>query len=220
VNVSSSLLESHSRETGFMPPSQDLCSSAPVKPVHLLVPSPDVQKMPKFIPIEKNINYSNGFPLLKLESGYHFKPAFLHPIEMSSTFAGPPPVPRVAWNSSSSLQNNQSSYTQRKSKSTARLNMNIYNLEIPRQIHEEEKGWAKTVLKPPPKRLNPSQYEEQEVSLQQRFSGDVKMDNTLITRDLAGLPLLHLQLDPVPRLPPAMRQPITSALITVKPVTK
>ncbi|XP_050768477.1 ciliogenesis and planar polarity effector 1 [Gymnogyps californianus] len=221
VNVSLSLLKSHSKETGFMPPSQDLHASAPTKPLHLLVPSSDIQKTPKLIPIEKNLNYSNGFPLLKLESGYHFKPTFLHPIEMSSAFARPPPVPRVAWSSSHSLRNHQSSYTPRKSKSKEDLNMSRYDLEIPRQMHEEEKRWAETVHKGPPKHLNLDQYEgQQEISPRQQFSANVNMGKALITQNLAGIPLLHLQLDSVPRLPPVVRQPITTTLIPVKPATK
>ncbi|XP_019329188.1 PREDICTED: protein JBTS17 [Aptenodytes forsteri] len=221
VNVSLSLLESHSRDTGFMPLSQDLHSSAPAKPLHLLAPSSDIQKTPKLIPVEKNLNYSNGFPLLKLESGYHLKPAFLHPIEMSSAFARPPPVPRVAWSSSDSLWNQQSSYTPRKSKSAADLNMSRYDPEIPRQMHEEEKRWAESVHKGPPKHLNLDQYErQQEVSPRQQFSANADMDKALITQNLAGIPLLHLQLDPVPRLPSVVRQPISTTLIPVKPVTK
>ncbi|NXW18059.1 CPLN1 protein, partial [Circaetus pectoralis] len=220
VNVSLSLLESHSTETGFMPPSQDLHSSAPSKPLHLLAPSSDIQKTLKLIPIEKNLNYSNGFPLLKLESGYRFKPAFLHPIEMSSAFARPPPVPRVAWSSSDSLWNHQSSYTPRKNKSKD-LNMSRYDTEIRRQMHEEEKRWAETVLNGPPKHLNLDQYEgQQEVPPQRQFSPNVNKDKALIAQNLAGIPLLHLQLDPVPRLPPVVRQPITTNLIPVKPATK
>ncbi|XP_075344655.1 ciliogenesis and planar polarity effector 1 [Mycteria americana] len=221
VNVSLSLLESHSRETGFMPPSQDLHSSAPAKPLHLLAPPSHIQKTPKLIPIEKNVNYSNRFPLLKLESGYHFKPAFLHAREVSSAFARPPPVPRVAWSSSDSLWNHQSSYTPRKSKSTADLNMSRYDPEIPRQLHEEEKRWAETVHEGPPKHLNLDQYErQQEVAPQQQFSANVNTDKALITQNLAGIPLLHLQLDPLPRLPSVVRQPITTTLIPAKPVTK
>ncbi|KAM6109759.1 ciliogenesis and planar polarity effector 1 [Phoenicopterus ruber ruber] len=221
VNVSLSLLDSHSKETGFMPLSQDLHSSAPTKPLHLLSPSSDIQKTPKLIPIEKKLNYSDGFPLLKLESGYNFKPAFLHPVEMSSTFARPPPVPRVAWSSSDSLWNHHSPYTQRKSKSKEDLNMSRYDPEIPRQMHEEDKRWAETVLKGPPKHLNLNEYEgQQEVSPWQQFSANVNTDKALITQNLAGIPLLHLQLDPEPRLPPVVKQPITTTLIPVKPATK
>ncbi|NXX63654.1 CPLN1 protein, partial [Scopus umbretta] len=221
VNVSLSLLEGHSRETGFMPLSQDLHSSAPPKPLHLLTPSSGIQKTPKLIPIEQKINYSNGFPLLKLESSYHFKPAFLHPIEMSSAFARPPPVPRVAWSASNSLWNRQSSYTRRRSKSTADLNRSRCDPEIPRQMHEEEKRWAGTVGKGPPKHLHLDQYEgQQEVSSWQQFSANVNMDKALITQNMAGIPLLHLQLDPVPRLPSVVREPITTALIPVNHVTK
>ncbi|NXV40160.1 CPLN1 protein, partial [Uria aalge] len=216
VNVSLSLLESHSKETGFMPPSQDFFSSAPTKPLHLLAPSSDIQKTPKLIPIEKKLNYSNGFPLLKLESGYHFKPSFLHPIKMSSTFARPPPVPRIAWSSSDSLWNHQSSYTLRNSKSKEDLNMSRYDPEIPRQMHEEEKRWAERVRKGPSKHLNLDQYEgQQEVS-----PANENMDKALITQNLAGIPLLHLQLDSVPRLPPVVRQPITATLIPVRPATE
>ncbi|NXN73059.1 CPLN1 protein, partial [Himantopus himantopus] len=219
VNAPLSLLESHSKETGFMPLSQDLNSSAPSKPLHLLAPSSDIQKTPKLIPIEKKMNYSNGFPLLKLESGYHFKPTFLHPIEMSSAFARLPPVPRIAWSSSDSLWNHQSSYAPRKSKED--LNMGRYDHEIPRQMHEEEKRWAETVHKGPPKHLNLDQYEaQQEVSPEQQFSANGNMDKVLITQNLAGIPLLHLQLDSVPRLPPVVRQPIASTLVPVKPATK
>ncbi|NXY74895.1 CPLN1 protein, partial [Glareola pratincola] len=220
VNVSLSLLESHSKETGFMPPSQDFFSSAPTKPLHLLAPSSHIRKTPKLIPIEKKLNYSSGFPLLKLESGYHFKPSFLHPIEISSAFARPPPVPRVAWSSSDSLWNHQSSYTLRNSKSKEDLNMGEYDPEIPRQMHEEEKRWAETVHKGPPKHLNLDCYEgQQEVSPQQQFSANENMDKAVITQNLAGIPLLHLQLDSVPRLPPVVRQPITTTLIPVRPAT-
>ncbi|NXH70734.1 CPLN1 protein, partial [Hydrobates tethys] len=220
VNVSVSLLESHSRETEFEPPSQDLHSSASAKPLHLLAPSSDIQKTPKLIPIEKKLSYSNGFPLLKLESGY-FKPAFLHPIEMSSAFARPPRVPRVAWSSSGSLWNHQSSYTPREGESTADLNMSRYDPEIPRQMREEEKRWAETVRKGPPKHLNLGQYEgQQEASPRQQFCANVNMDKALIPQNLADIPLLHLQLDPVPRFPSVLRQPIATTLIPVKPVTK
>ncbi|NWW85502.1 CPLN1 protein, partial [Rhynochetos jubatus] len=220
VNVSS-LLESHTKETGFMPPSQDWNSSALTKPFNLLAPPSDIQKTPKLIPIEKKKNYSNGFPLLKLESGYNFKPAFLHPMVMSSAFAKPPAVPRVAWSSSHSVGNYQASHTPRKSKSEEDLNMNRDDAEIPRQVHEEEKRWAETVHKGPPKHLNLDQYEgQQEVSHQQQFFAGVDMDKALITQNLAGIPLLHLEHDPVPRLPAVVRQPIATTLIPVKPATK
>ncbi|NWX49113.1 CPLN1 protein, partial [Steatornis caripensis] len=219
VNVSLSLLESHGKETGFMPTSQDLHSSAPTKPFHLVAPSSDIQKTLKVIPIEKNLSYSNGFPLLKLESGYHFKPAFLHPIEMSSAFARPPQVPRVAWSSSDSLWNCESSYTPRKSKSEEDLNMSRYDPEIPSQMNEEEKRWAETVHKGLPKHLNLDVYEgQQEVSPQQQFSADENMEKAVITQSLAGIPLLQLQLDPLPRLPPSGRQPVTTTLIPVKQI--
>ncbi|KFV42914.1 Uncharacterized protein C5orf42, partial [Tyto alba] len=224
MNVSFNLLESHSREMGFTPPSQDLHSSTPTKPLHLLASSSDIQKMPKLIPIEKNVNYSHGFPLLKLKSSYHLKPAFLHPIEMSSPFAGPPPVPRLAWSSLDALWN-QLSYTPGKSKSDTKskedTNMSSCGPEIPRQMHDEDKRWAETVHKGPPKHLNLDQYEgQQEVSPQRQFSANVNMDKALITQNLAGVPLLHLQLDPIPSLPPFVRQPITTTLIPVKPVTE
>ncbi|OXB79180.1 UNVERIFIED_CONTAM: hypothetical protein H355_006639 [Colinus virginianus] len=220
ASVSSSLPESRSRETGFMPPSQDFHSSASIKPFHLLTPSADVQKVPKFIPIEKKTSYSDGFPLLKLESGYHCKPAFLHPIEMSSAFARPPPIRRVAW-SSHSLWNYQSSYKERKSKSAAHLNVSRCNPEISRQMQEEEKRWAETVHKLPSKHLCSSECGEQEVSLDQQFpDNDVKMDDTVIAHDLAGIPLLHLNHDPVSRLLPVTRQPITTTSVPIKPVTE
>ncbi|NWU65552.1 CPLN1 protein, partial [Pterocles burchelli] len=221
VNVSLSLSESHSKETGYMPSSQNLHSSVCAKPLHLLAPSSEIQKTPKLIPVEKNLNYSKGLPLLKFESGYYFKQAFLHPVEMSSAFAGPSPVPRVAWNSSDSLWRHQSSYTARKSESKDDLNMSKYDCEIPRQMHEEEKRWAETVHKGPPKHLNLDRREgQQEVSPQQQFSAKVHMDKALVTQNLAGIPLLHLQVDPVPRLPPVVRQPIATALIPVKLATK
>ncbi|NXP07626.1 CPLN1 protein, partial [Thinocorus orbignyianus] len=220
VNVSLSLVESHSKETGFMPQSQDLHSSTPTKPLHLLAPSSDIQKTPKLIPVEKKLNYSNGFPLLKLESSCHFKPSFLHPLEISSAFARPPPLPRVAWGPSDALWNHQSSYTARMSKSKEDLNMSRYDPEMPRQMHEE-KRWAERVHEAPPKHLNLDLYEgHQEVSPQQRFSTNGNMDKALIMQNLAGIPLLHLQLDSVPRHPPVIRQPITTTLIPVKPATE
>ncbi|NXJ85576.1 CPLN1 protein, partial [Trogon melanurus] len=223
VNVSLSLLESHSKETGFMPLSHDLhpaFSSMSTKPLHLLAPSSSIQKTPKLIPIEKKKNYSNGFPLLKLESGSHFKPAFLHPTEISSALARPPPVPRVAWSSSDSVWNHQSSYAPRKSR-LEDLNVSRYDSEIPRRVHEEEKRWAETVHKGPPKHLNLDQYEgQQEVLPRNQFSANLNMDKAPITQNPAGAPLLHLQLDPVPRLLRVSGQPITTALITVEPATK
>ncbi|NWX82498.1 CPLN1 protein, partial [Nothoprocta pentlandii] len=222
ANVSLRPVEKHSNETGFIPPSQNLPSPAPVKPLPLLTSSSDIPKPPKLIPIEKKQNYSNGFPLLKLESGYHFKPPYLHPIENSSAFARPPPVPRVAWSSSDALWNPQSSYTPRKrSKSTTHLNVRGHDPKILRQRHAEEKRWAESVHKGPPGHLNLDQYEgQQEVSSQQQFSVSVNTDKAATTTKMAGIPLLHLPLDPEPKLIPVIRQPVTTTLIPVKPVTK
>ncbi|NXM41446.1 CPLN1 protein, partial [Gymnorhina tibicen] len=214
MSASLTLFESNSKETGLMSPSKDLHSSVPAKPLHLLAPSSGIQKKVKFIPVEKKISYSNGFPLLKLESSYHVKPEFLHPIELSSAFARPPPVPRVAWNSSDSL-----SYTPRKAEED--FHRNRYDPEIPRQMLEEKERWAERVHKGPPKYLNLDQYEgQQEVSSQPQFPANVNVYKAPTTQNLAGIPLLHLQLDPVPRVPPVVRQPITTTLIPVKPATK
>ncbi|NXN06615.1 CPLN1 protein, partial [Indicator maculatus] len=210
MNVSLSLLESQGKERGFMPLPEDLCSSTPAKPIPLLAFSSDTQKVPKLIPIEKNLNYSCGFPLLKLKSGCHVKPAFLHPIEMSSS--RPPLVPRVAWSSSDALWNHQSSYTPRKNKPKEAVNMSRGDPEIPRQMRVEEKRWAETVHKGPPKHLNLDQYE----GLQQ-FSADVNMGKSLMTQNPAVIPLLHLKFDPVPRLLPVLRQQLTT---TAKSATK
>ncbi|NXO15934.1 CPLN1 protein, partial [Oriolus oriolus] len=213
MSGSLTLLESNSKETGLV--SQDLHSSVPTKPLHLLAPPSGIQKKVKLIPIEKKVSYSNGFPLLKLESSYHVKPAFLHPIEMSSTFARPPPVPRVAWSSSDSL-----SYAPGKTKAED-FHRNGYNPEIPRQMHEAKERWAERVHKGPPKYLNLDQCEgQQEVSPQPQLPANVNAYKAPTTQNLAGIPLLHLQLDPGPRVAPVVRQPITTTLIPVKPSTK
>ncbi|XP_051628250.1 ciliogenesis and planar polarity effector 1 isoform X4 [Manacus candei] len=220
VNASLILLESNSKETGFMSPSQYQRSSGPTKPLHLLAPSSNIQKTVGFIPIEKKTSYSSGFPLLRLESSY-FKPAFFHPVEMSSASARPPPVPRAAWSSSDSLWNHQSSYTLRKSKAKEDFSRSRYDPEIPRQMHEEERRWAERVHRGPPKHLNLDQYVgQQEVSPQQQFLADVNMYRAPITQNPAGIPLLHLHLNAVPRVPPAVKQPITTTLIPVKRATK
>ncbi|NXA86968.1 CPLN1 protein, partial [Melanocharis versteri] len=218
MSASLTLFESNSKETGLMSPSLDLHSSVPTKPLHLLAPSSGIQKKIKLIPVENKISYSNGFPLLKLESSYLVKPAFLHPTKMSSAFARPPQVPRVAWSSSDSLRNHQSSDIPRKSKAKEDFHRSRYNPEIPRQMHEEKERWAETVHKGPPKHLNLDQFEgQQEDSLQLQFPANVNVQKAHTTQNLAGIPLLHLQLDPVPRVPPAVRQPITATLIPVKP---
>ncbi|NWY18234.1 CPLN1 protein, partial [Aphelocoma coerulescens] len=215
MSASLTLFESNSKETGLTSPSQDLHSSVPTKPLRLLAPSSGIQKKIKLIPVEKKISYSNGFPLLKLESSCHAKPAFLHPIEMSSSFARPPPVPRVAWSSSDSL------YTPRKTKAGEDFHRNRYNPEIPRQIHEEKERWAERVHKGPPKYLNLDQYEgQQEVAPRPQFPANVDVYKAATTQNLAGIPLLRLQLGPIPRVPPAVRQPITTTLIPVEPATK
>ncbi|NXM94813.1 CPLN1 protein, partial [Sylvia borin] len=219
VNASLTLFENNSKETGLMSPSQDLHSSVPTQPLHLLAPSAGIQKKMKLIPVEKRISYSNGFPLLKLQSSYHVKPAFLHPTEMSSAFARPPPVPRMAWSSSDSLWNHQSAYTPRKSKAEEDFHRSGYNPEIPKEMHEEKKRWAERVHKAPLKHLNSGQCEgQQEDSPQPQFPANVFRPPT--TQNLAAIPLLHLELDPVPRVPPPVMQPITTALIPVKPATK
>ncbi|NWR12268.1 CPLN1 protein, partial [Paradoxornis webbianus] len=219
VSASLTLFESNSKETGLMSPSQDLHSSVPTQPLRLLAPSSGIQKKMKLIPVEKRISYSNGFPLLKLQSSYHVKPAFLHPTEMSSAFARPPPVPRIAWSSSDSVWNHQSAYTPRKSKAEEDFHRSGYNPEIPKQMHEEKERWAETVHKGPLKHLNSDQCEgQQEDSPQPQFPANVFKAPT--TQNLAAIPLLRLQLDPVPRVPPAVRQPITTTLMPVKPATK
>ncbi|NXU39443.1 CPLN1 protein, partial [Drymodes brunneopygia] len=221
MSASLTLFESNSKETGLMSPSQDLHSSVPTKPLHLLAPSSGIQKKTKLIPVEKKISYSNGFPLLKLESSYHVKPAFLHPAEMSSAFIRPPPVPRLAWSSSDSSWNHQSSYTPRKNKAEEDFHRSRYNPEIPREMRKEKERWAERVRKQPPKQLNSDQYEgQQEDSPQLQFPANGNVFKAPTTQNLAGIPLLHLQLDSVPRVPPAVRQPITTTLIPTKPATK
>ncbi|NXH47619.1 CPLN1 protein, partial [Dicaeum eximium] len=224
MSASLKLFESNSKETGLISPSQDLHSSVPTKPLHLLARSLGIREKVKLIPVEKKISYSNGFPLLKLESSCHVKPAFLHPTEMSSAFARPPPVPRVAWSASDSLWKHQSSYTPRKSKAEENFHRSRYNPEIPIQKHEKKERWAETVRKGPPKHLNSYQCEgQQEDSPQPQFPANVNVFKAPTTQNLVPIPLLHLELDPVPRVPrvpPAVRQPITTTLIPVKPVTK
>ncbi|NWZ90518.1 CPLN1 protein, partial [Nesospiza acunhae] len=220
-SASLTLFESNSKETRLMSPSHDLHSSVPTKPLHLLTSSSGIQKKVKLIPVEKKNCYSNGFPLLKLESSYHIKPAFLHPTEMSSAFSRPPPVPRVAWSSSDSLWDHQSSYAPRKSKAEKGFHQSRYNPEISRQKHEEKERWAETVREGPPKYLNSDQCEgQQEDSSQPQFPENVNMSKAPSTQNMAAIPLLHLQLDPVPRVPPAVRQPITTTLIPVKTAAK
>ncbi|NXO44633.1 CPLN1 protein, partial [Locustella ochotensis] len=217
MSASLTLFESSSKETGLMPPSHDLHSSVLTKPLHLLAPSSGIDKKMNFIPVQKEISYSNGFPLLKLQSSYHVKPAFLPPKEMSSTFARPPPVPRIAWSSSDSLWNHQSSYTPRKSQADD-FHRSRYNPEIPRHMHEEKEKWAETVHEGPLKHLNSEQCEgQQDDSPQLQFPANVKVPTT---QNVAAIPLLRLQLDPVPRVPPAVRQPVTTTLIPVKPAIK
>ncbi|NXX37561.1 CPLN1 protein, partial [Nicator chloris] len=171
--------------------------------------SSGIQKKMKLIPVEKKISYSNGFPLLKLQSSYHVKPAFLHSTEMSSAFARPPAVPRIAWSSSDSLWNHQSSYTPRKSKAEEDFHRSRYNPDIPRQMHEEKERWAETVRKEPPKHLNSDQCKGHQDSPQLQFPAKVNVFKVPTTQNLAAIPLLHLELDPVPSVPPAVRQPIT-----------
>lgn len=221
MSASLTSFESNSKEKRLMSPSQDLHSSVPTKPFHLLAPSSSIQKKMKLIPVEKKISYSNGFPLLKLQSSYQVKPAFLHPTEMSSAFARPPLVPRIAWSSSDYVWNHQSSYTPKKSKPEEDFHRSSYNPEIQRHMHEEEERWAETVLKGPLKHLNSDQCEgQQEDSPQLQFPANVNVFKAPTTQNLAAIPLLHLQLDPVPRVPPAVRQPISTTLIPVKPETK
>ncbi|KAF2984647.1 hypothetical protein EK904_012568 [Melospiza melodia maxima] len=220
-SASLTLFETNSKATGLMSLSQDLHSSVPTKPLHLLAPSSGIQKKVKLIPVEKKNNYSNGFPLLKLESSCHIKPAFLHPTEMSSAFARPPPVPRVAWSSSDSLWDHQSSYAPRKSKAEEDFHRSRYNPEISRQKHEEKERWAEPVREGPPKYLNSEHCEgQQENSPQSQIPENVNLFKAPSTQNLAAIPLLHLQLDPVPRVPPAVRQPITTTLIPVNPAAK
>ncbi|NXU00452.1 CPLN1 protein, partial [Buphagus erythrorhynchus] len=220
MSASLKFFESNSKETGLVSPSQDLHSSVPTKPLHLLAPPSGIQKKIRLIPIEKKISCSNGFPLLKLESSYHVKPSFLHPTEMSSAFAKPPSVPRVAWSSSDSLWNHQSPYIPKKSKTEEDFHRSRYNPENPRQMHEEKERWAERVYKGPPKHLNSDLCEGQEDLPHPQFPANVNVFKAPTIQNLAGIPLLHLQLDPVPRAPPAVRQPITTALIPVKPATK
>lgn len=221
MSASLTLFESNSKETGLMSPSQDLHSSVPSKPLHLLAPSSGIQEKIRLIPVEKKPSCSNGFPLLKLESNYHVKPSFLHTTEMTSLFAKPPLVPRVAWSSSNSLWNCQSSYIPKKNKTAEDFHRNSYNPENSRQIHEEKERWAETVHEGPPKRLNSDLCEGQQEDLPQpQFPENVNVFKAPTIQNLAGIPLLHLQLDSVPRAPPAVRQQVTTTLIPVKSATK
>ncbi|XP_019351570.2 ciliogenesis and planar polarity effector 1 isoform X2 [Alligator mississippiensis] len=231
-NVSLIPSETQSHGIGFTPASHDLLPSAPAKPLHLLSPSPDIQKPPKLIPVSKTSNYASGYPLLTLESDYHFKPLNVCPVGISQAFAMPLLQPKVAWGPPDSLQNLQPLQTLgNKSKSkTAHLNVDKYDLEFIRQAHEEKKRWAEAVSKGPPKHLHVNQYEGQQyVAPEQYLSRNMNAEKPLIAQHVSfcgtsqcpsGIPLLHLQLDPVLRFPPIIRQLTDTSLITVRPTTK
>ncbi|XP_006031932.2 protein JBTS17-like [Alligator sinensis] len=231
-NVSLIPSETQSHGIGFTPASQDLLPSAPAKPLHLLSPSPDIQKPHKLIPVSKTSNYASGYPLLTLESDYHFKPLNVCPVGISQAFAMPLLQPKVAWGPTDALQNLQPLQTLgNKSKSTtAHLNVDKYDLEFIRQAHEEKKRWAEAVSKGPPKHLHVNQYEGQQyVAPEQYLSRNMNAEKPLIAQHVSfcgtsqcpsGIPLLHLQLDPVLRFPPIIRQLTDTSLITVRPTTK
>ncbi|XP_019373489.1 PREDICTED: protein JBTS17 isoform X1 [Gavialis gangeticus] len=231
-NVSLIPSETQSHGIGFTPASQGLLPSAPAKPLHLLSPAPDIQKPHKLIPVSKTLNYASGFPLLRLESDYHFKPLNLCPVGISQAFAMPPLQPKVAWGPPDSLQNLQPLQTLgNKSKSTtAHLNVDKYNPEFIRQAHDEKKRWAEALSKGPPKHLHVNQYEGQQyVAPEQYLSKNMNAEKPLIAQHVSfcgtsqcpsGIPLLHLQLDPVLKFPPIIRQLTDTSLITVRTTTK
>uniref|UniRef100_A0A7M4FC75 Ciliosis and planar polarity effector complex subunit 1 n=1 Tax=Crocodylus porosus TaxID=8502 RepID=A0A7M4FC75_CROPO len=231
-NVSLIPSEIQSHGTGFTPASQGLLPSAPAKPLHLLSPAADIQKPHKLIPVSKTLNYASGFPLLRLESDYHFKPLNLCPVGISQAFAMPPLQPKVAWGPPDSLQNLQPLQTlgNKSESTTAHLNVDKYNLEFIRQAHEEKKRWAEALSKGPPKHLHVNQYEGQQyVAPEQYLSKNMNAEKPLIAQHVSfcgtsqcpsGIPLLHLQLDPVLKFPPVIRQLTDTSLITVRTTTK
>ncbi|XP_038257790.1 ciliogenesis and planar polarity effector 1 isoform X4 [Dermochelys coriacea] len=230
VNISLSLSESQSNGTGFIPASQDLLPSAPATPLHLLSRSLDIQKTPKLIPIAKTLNYENGFPLLKLESD-HLKPLNLYPLKVSQAFIGSLPQPRVVWEPPNSLQNPPlSCMLGDKTISMTHLNLNKYDPEMVRQVYEEKKRWAEAESKRPPKLLNLDQYEEeQNLAPLQHLRTNVSAEKPKSAQHAsfygsyqhsAGIPLLHLQLDPAPRFPSIIRPPVPASLIPVRPITE
>ncbi|XP_073199883.1 ciliogenesis and planar polarity effector 1 isoform X7 [Lepidochelys kempii] len=230
VNISLSLSESQSNGTEFIPASQDLLPSAPATALHLLSHSLDIQKTPKLIPVAKTLNYENGFPLLKLESD-HLKPLNLYPLKVSQAFIGSLPQPRVVWDPSNSLQNPPlSCMLGDKTISMTHLNLNKYDPEMMRQVYEEKKRWAEAESKRPPKLLNLDQYEgEQNFAPLQHLPTNVSAEKPRSAQHAsfygtyqhsAGIPLLHLQLDPVPRFPPIIRPPVPGSLIPVRPITE
>ncbi|XP_048705548.2 ciliogenesis and planar polarity effector 1 isoform X9 [Caretta caretta] len=230
VNISLSLSESQSNGTEFIPASQDLLPSAPATALHLLSHSLDIQKTPKLIPVAKTLNYENGFPLLKLESD-HLKPLNLYPLKVSQAFIGSLPQPRVVWDPSNSLQNPPlSCMLGDKTISMTHLNLNKYDPEMTRQVYEEKKRWAEAESKRPPKLLNLDQYEgEQNFAPLQHLPTNVSAEKPRSAQHAsfygtyqhsAGIPLLHLQLDPAPRFPPIIRPPVPGSLIPVRPITE
>nr|XP_048705548.1 ciliogenesis and planar polarity effector 1 isoform X10 [Caretta caretta] len=230
VNISLSLSESQSNGTEFIPASQDLLPSAPATALHLLSHSLDIQKTPKLIPVAKTLNYENGFPLLKLESD-HLKPLNLYPLKVSQAFIGSLPQPRVVWDPSNSLQNPPlSCMLGDKTISMTHLNLNKYDPEMMRQVYEEKKRWAEAESKRPPKLLNLDQYEgEQNFAPLQHLPTNVSAEKPRSAQHAsfygtyqhsAGIPLLHLQLDPAPRFPPIIRPPVPGSLIPVRPITE
>ncbi|EMP30280.1 Putative protein C5orf42 [Chelonia mydas] len=190
----------------------------------------DIQKTHKLIPVAKTLNYENGFPLLKLESD-HLKPLNLYPLKVSQAFIGSLPQPRVVWDPSSSLQNPPlSCMLGDKTISMTHLNLNRYDPEMIRQVYEEKKRWAEAESKSPPKLLNLDQYEgEQNFAPLQHLPTNVSAEKPRSAQHAsfygtyqhsAGIPLLHLQLDPAPRFPPIIRPPVPASLIPVRPITE
>ncbi|XP_029434494.1 ciliogenesis and planar polarity effector 1 isoform X2 [Rhinatrema bivittatum] len=208
--------------------SQGLFSINSSKCFNLLMPVTGLQK-PTLLPTTKNTAAANGFPLLKLQPGHQFKPLNINPVNVTHAFARLPPHSReMRGPPNSEHKVPLSCALANKTYLPTHLNLNQYDPEAIQQAEEQKKRWADIVNKGPPKHLNLDQYDYQPaLGSQQQNATTVSADKHLGTQSIparepyqnpTGIPLLRLQLNRLPLIPPSTRSHVAAPILPVRPV--
>lgn len=204
---SSALRESESIGARLRLPRQSSPHQNPARPFPLLSISLNPEKKPKLIPVAKQLNNAEGFPLLKLKTNYQFQPLNFCPV-IPRRSSGPSSGPREAWGPPPSLAQNPPSLqmSEPTSETGAHLNLNYYDQNVINQAQKQTKRWAEPVKTGISKQFPIDEYGKKEDSAPlQPFHECLRPEKPLVDNEINShqahghfteIPLLYLKTSP------------------------
>ncbi|KAM4808355.1 ciliogenesis and planar polarity effector 1 [Rhinophrynus dorsalis] len=199
---------SNTNNEGKVPENHGVLPTAHNQSLPLISPSTVLHKTPSLVPTTKVLSNINGLPLLKLQHEPRFIP--LHLI-MNNTDCVLPP--REAWGPSVV---GQSSTVPHPTRDTTQIPSQMDLNKKNSSSEDKKRKRIETIINGMPKHFSEAQYGSQRGTTaqsqkpQEREKRPQNAFSRAASQNVAGIPLLCLQTDPVPYFPPFVaRDPVT-----------